>query len=93
MGGTVPGSGTWMIQPGAVLHVRGPGPDGTTVTESVAVTSTGRDDAGREFFAATFANAYPYGLTSITATGNPGPGAGLNPPGGPVLVPHLSIIE
>jgi hypothetical protein len=45
-------------------------------------------------FTATFTHAYPKGLTSITAYGNPGPwSTAFDPHGHPVLTPYRSVID
>ncbi|HEX5271795.1 MAG TPA: hypothetical protein VFW33_14960, partial [Gemmataceae bacterium] len=59
---------TWAIRPGAVLHVTGPDANGVTASEDVVVTA-----ASGTTFTATFSRAYPSGLSSISAYGNPGP--------------------
>src|SRR5204863_1990876 len=88
LGDAVSGAATWRIRPGVVLRVAGRGPDGLMHEESVAVTAVGRD-----WFTATFAGAYPRGLTRIEAYGHPGPRAVRGTPDGPTLAPHVSIIQ
>ena len=62
------GGFSWGIQPGTVLRVSGADANGTTVSEDVVVTAvTGTT------FTSTFTRAYPSGLSSISAYGNPGP--------------------
>ncbi len=79
---------TWSIQEGMVLRVSGPDAGGALVTEDVvvrAVTAT--------TFTASFAHAYPRGLTSISAFGNPGPSGGYNPHNDGGLTPYFSVID
>jgi hypothetical protein len=88
LGDSASGTGRWSIRPGTVLHVRGPTPDGVIGEENVVVSAVGQN-----WFTATFTGAYPRGLTSITAYGNPGPRAVLGTPDAAALVPHVSIIQ
>ncbi len=85
-----PGGGAyvWSIQPGMVLHVTGPDGAGNPVGEDVVVRTV-----TATAFTASFTRAYPSGLTSIRAYGNPGPRRGFRPRDYPALVPYFSVIR
>jgi hypothetical protein len=79
----------WSIQPGMILRVAGLDANGVAATEDVAVSTVTPTS-----FTATFSRAYPRGLTSISAFGNPGPrNAPFNPAHYPDLVPFYSVIQ
>jgi hypothetical protein len=78
----------WNILPGMILRVTGPDASGASATEDVAVSAVGPTG-----FAASFRRAYPKGLTSIAAFGNPGPRAMFHPARYPKLIPHFSVIR
>jgi hypothetical protein len=83
------GNYTRAIQEGMVLRVSGLDRTGLLLTEDVVVSATTPTT-----FTATFAHAYPKGLTSITAYGNPGPwSTAFDPHGHPGLTPYLSVID
>ncbi len=82
------GSNAWSIQPGMILRVSGVDASGTAASEDVVVSAIDPTS-----FAARFSRAYPQGLTSITAYGNPRPRASFNPARYPDLVPHFSVIR
>jgi hypothetical protein len=76
----------WGIQPGMVLHMTGQGAAGNLAEEDVVV-----GQVTPTAFSATFRRAYPRGLTSITAYGNPGPRLAFSPRNYPALVPYFSV--
>ena len=83
------GNYAWSIQQGMILRVSGPNAGGSSVTEDIVVSAVTPTS-----FTANFRHAYPRGLTSISAYGNPGPRTTpFNPARHPELVPYFSVIR
>ncbi len=83
------GNYAWSIQPGMILRVSGRNASGAVATEDIAVSTITPTT-----FTANFRNAYPRGLTSISAFGNPGPRTTpFSPARHPELVPYFSVIR